>query len=344
MKIAVLSDTQYGSHLDYVPFLELNRRFFREIFWPELQKRGIKVVVHLGDLLERRTYVNYRTATYLKEDVFDVLVSGGYHFHWIFGNHDIFYREATGINAARILAPNSIHTYNRATNVRFGECNILFVPWIVEENRDYSMQTIRQSPATVVFGHLELQGFQLDKYQTCQSGIDASIFHRFELVLTGHFHHRSIRDRIYYVGSHAEFTWSDYGDKHGFHIFDTDTRDVEFIENPFTVFKELVYDGTSTPLSQEELQGKIVRVVVKSKHDPENYSNFMRTVEEAKPLEVDALDTYLVANLSSSEVVSEAKSTSNIILEYVDASSPPVNKEKLKAVISDLYAQAQANT
>ena len=38
--------------------------------------------------------------------------------------------------------------------------------------------------------------------------------------------------------------WSDYNCPKGFHIFDTDTRELERIENPLPIFKKLSYDDT----------------------------------------------------------------------------------------------------
>lgn len=341
MKLAIISDTQYGSRQDYIPFLELNRKFFHEVFWPYLKQHDIKIIVHLGDLVERRRYINYLTATYLKEDFFDPLIAGGYHLHWLLGNHDIFYRETTEINAANILSPSCIYTYDRATNVTFYGCNILFIPWILKENYDYTLQLIRETEAPVAFGHLELQGFQLNQYEIAKTGLSSDILDKFDLVLTGHYHHRSIKKNIYYVGSHAEFTWSDYGDKHGFHVFDTETHDVEFIENPYTIFKKIIFDGQTMPENPEEFAGKIVKVVVQSKQNQDAYHTFMNQLEAVQPLELTTIDAYLNANLTDENIVSDAKDTKTIIMEYVDGVDTQVNKEKLKGFMEGLFKQAQ---
>lgn len=341
IQIAVISDTQYGSRQDYVPFLELNRKFFRNVFFPELEKRDIKVIVHLGDLLERRKYVNYLTASYLKEDFFDRIIQGGYHLHWIFGNHDIFYRETTEINAANVLAPPHIYKYHKATDVVFDGLPVLFIPWVVKENFDYTMQVIEQSPAQVAFGHLQLQGFQMDQHNIAKVGLSPSILEKFELVLTGHFHHRSIKKDIYYVGSHAEFTWADYGDQHGFHIFDTDHVDVEFVPNPYTIFKKVEFDGKHLLLNPEECRGKLVKVVVQKKDNMEAYNNFIQQIEAAQPLDISIIDTYLNVHLTDENIISDAKETLTIILECTEAADVQVNKPRLKSFMTDLYRQAQ---
>ena len=40
------------------------------IFFPYLEKHNIKTVIHLGDLMDRRKYVSFKTAKNLEKDFF----------------------------------------------------------------------------------------------------------------------------------------------------------------------------------------------------------------------------------------------------------------------------------
>ena len=40
--------------------------------------------------------------------------------------------------------------------------------------------------------------------------------------------------------------WSDYNDVKGFHILDTETREMEFIANPYQMFYRIKYDDSQT--------------------------------------------------------------------------------------------------
>ena len=347
MRLAIISDTQYGTRQDYVPFLELNHKFFTNVFWPYLVKNNIKTIVHLGDLVEKRKQISFMTAEYLRRDFLNPVNAGGYHLHWLLGNHDIYFRETTEINAAGLLNAGKFHIYETATEFVFAGTKVLFVPWICKQNQEKSLKLIGESDAKILLGHLELQGFELNRYSIAKEGMQTTGLGKFDIVLTGHYHHRSIKDNIYYVGSHAEFTWADYGDEHGFHILDTDTRDIEFIKNPYTVFAKIWYNDSKGKVSPpkggfESLNGKIVKVIISSKNDQEQYDWFMTQVENAQPLDIQAVDDHLNMDLTDDEaIIEETKDTLSIIRNYIKQANNIVPVEKLDNLIVDLYNKAQ---
>ena len=93
------------------------------------------------------------------------------------------------------------------------------------------MKKIESTDAQVLMGHLEVKRFTMYKgFTNFDHGLDRKVFGKFDRAFSGHFHHKSTQDNITYLGSpHYQMTWSDYGDKRGFHIFDTETREIEFI-------------------------------------------------------------------------------------------------------------------
>ena len=59
MKIAVLNDTHWGARNDSPAFVNYFNRFYDEIFFPYLQENNIKTVIHLGDVVDRRKFINF---------------------------------------------------------------------------------------------------------------------------------------------------------------------------------------------------------------------------------------------------------------------------------------------
>jgi DNA repair exonuclease SbcCD nuclease subunit len=108
---------------------------------------------------------------------------------------------------------------------------IFMMPWICTDNYNQSMEAIKTTDAQVLFGHFEIAGFQMYKGHENDEGFDPKIFEKFDLVCSGHFHHRSSNGNINYLGNPYELTWADFEDPRGFHIFDTSTRELDFIPN-----------------------------------------------------------------------------------------------------------------
>ena len=62
MKIALLNDTHFGCRNDSPAFIEYQNRFYDEQFFPYLIKNNINTLIHLGDVVDRRKFINFNTA------------------------------------------------------------------------------------------------------------------------------------------------------------------------------------------------------------------------------------------------------------------------------------------
>ena len=105
----------------------------------------------------------------------------------------------------------------------------------------------------------------------------------------------------------------------GFHIFDTDTRELEFVPNPNTIFEKLMYNDTETNYDNfdiSSLHNKFVKLIVVSKKNNEMFDRLLDklynkiTVHELKILE-DYSD--LNANLVSDDVVDGTEDTMTLV-------------------------------
>ena len=233
MKIAIITDTHFGARNDNVNFNEYFYQFYEGVFFPYLQQNNIKTCIHLGDCFDRRKYVSYRTAKDFRERFllpFNVL---GIDLHMLVGNHDIYYKNTSQVNSLTELIGDkhkNIHIYEDATEVDFGGLPVLLMPWINQTNEIYAEGMIDETRADVCMGHLEINGFQMNKNVIISSGgREKEFFRKFDTVMSGHFHHKSDDGHIYYLGTPYELYWNDWEDKKGFHIYDTETRELERI-------------------------------------------------------------------------------------------------------------------
>ena len=115
-----------------------------------------------------------------------------------------------------------------------------FLPWINSENYEQFMQYIEECSGAMI-AHLEVEGFSMFKGMTSQSGLDPDIFKNYDIVFSGHYHTRSKKKNIQYVGAPYEMCWSDADDPRGFAVFDTETNDYFFVDNPNRIFHKIKY-------------------------------------------------------------------------------------------------------
>ena len=346
MKIALITDTHWGVRNDNAIFMDNSKKFLNDIFFPYCKTYNIKELVHLGDLVDRRKYININTAKRLREDFLDPLMAFD-NVHIIAGNHDTYFKNTNEVNALRELLPSYPYTiYDKfPKEVEFDNTIVLMTPWICDDNRKLSLEKFKSTPSQIIMGHLELSGFEMYKGSMVSHGDDRRIFERFDTVLSGHYHHRSSDGSIHYLGNHGEFTWSDYDDRKGFHVLDTETRDLTFIENPYRIFDKVWYDDlTRNPdeIDTDSYKSKIIKVIVTNKTNPYKFDLFINKLEKSGVIDMQIVDDHLnLALEDDTNIINEAESTIDIFKHHIDQINiANLDKKRLENTIVDLYNEA----
>lgn len=347
-KIAFITDTHWGCRNDSVIFARHISRFYSEIFFPYIDDHGIDAIIHLGDIVDRRKYINYVTAKALHKDFIEPIQDRGLNLHAIIGNHDTYFKNTNEINSMDVLygKGSSINYYSSPTEIDIDDCLIALVPWICTSNSEESFKFIRETRAQVLLGHLELAGFEMYKGSSSDNGYDPLIFSRFDVVCSGHFHHKSNKGNVHYLGAPYEMTWSDYDDPRGFHIFDTRSRSLEFIKNPNNIFIKLFYDDTDISLHDvietdfSRLKDCVVKVIIKNKNNPHIFDVYIEQVEKAGVADLQIVEDHLNLNLElEDDILNEAEDTLSILNRCVSQMSKDDHKD-LQKLIQSLYAEA----
>src|SRR5690606_15484591 len=123
-------------------------------------------------------------------------------FHVVIGNHDTFHRNSNRVNSPELLLSgyDTIKVYSSPQNVKIGDLDFAFLPWICSENYEESMEFINSTKSQVLMGHLELKGFEMYRGSVNEHGMASSVFDKFDEVYSGHFHTRSKKGNITYLG------------------------------------------------------------------------------------------------------------------------------------------------
>ena len=347
MKIALITDTHFGARNDNLNFNEYFYKFYDELFFPYLRENNITNVIHLGDVMDRRKYISYRIAKDFRERFLDQF--DGIQFHMLVGNHDTFYKNTNDVNSLQELVDgkyNNIKVYPAATEVDFDECKILFVPWINVNNMTLTIKMLKTSSAQICMGHLELSGFEMQKGMVMDHGWDKEEFSRFDTVMSGHYHHKSDDGQVFYLGTPYEIYWNDWDDPKGFHVFDTETRELERIVNPHKIFSKIYYDDSTMSYDNHDIsqyKDKYVKLVVVNKKDLYQFDKFVDKLLQADCHDVKIVEDFsdLDASNVSDDIVENTQDTMTLLELYIDDLSVDLSKDRLKNTTRELYIEAQ---
>jgi hypothetical protein len=346
MKIAILNDTHFGVRNDSPAFIKYQNRFYDELFFPYLKENNIKTLIHLGDVVDRRKFINHNTAHNFKNHFWNKLEEDGIDTHIIIGNHDTYYKNTNEVNALQNLEINkNSKVYTQTTEVEFDNLPILFIPWICDDNEVESVEKIKNSTSPIAMGHLEVKGFEMHNGHFNDHGQEKSMFKRFEKVLSGHFHKKSDDGQIYYMGTQYEMTWSDYNCPKGFHIFDTDTRDLTRVSNNIKMFKKIIYDDKQTNYNEFDITPYdecFVKLIISQKTDNDMFNNLMdKLYNQINVHSVDVIEDMSDVNVSvKQDIIEQGEDTLTFLGNYIDQTNTDLDKQKLKAFAKELYSEA----
>ena len=347
MKIALITDQHVGIRNDNLVLHDHFEKFYSQCFFPYIDEHQIDTIISLGDIFDRRKFINFDSLSRARSYWFDEVEKRNIDSHYILGNHDVYFKSTNRINSPDLLLRDySLKVYEEPENVMFDGCEILMLPWINNENYERSMEAINQSNASCVMAHLELQGFEMYRGAVNEHGLSHKTFTKFDCVFTGHFHHKSSKDNVHYLGSPYEMTWSDYNDPKGFHIFDTVTKELTFVENPFTIFHKVFYDDAEKndkdilSLDYSHIQDAYVKVVVKNKDNPYLFDLFIDKLNSHDPNNLQVVeDNFNLQIEDESDIIDEAEDTVTIINKYIENLSLD-NPKKMEQLFFDLYSEA----
>ena len=343
MKIAIITDQHLDGRKGSLPFWNYWQKFYDEIFFPTLERESITTVFDLGDTFDNRKSVDFNTLNRIKTNYFDRLEK--YDVHMILGNHTTYYKNTSKINSPELLLEtyNNISIYKDVQELNIGGKKFLMLPWINSDNKEMSLQTVADSNASIICGHLEINGFEVTPgMRFDHGGLDMSVFKDYDRVWSGHFHHRSKVGNIQYLGNPYQMFWNDYKDQRGFHIYDTETDRLRFIKNPFEIFQKVYYNDLDNDYSNFDVdlfKDNFVKIIVEEKRSYTQFEEFVEKLYRTGVHDVKIVET-LVDIDAVDDVDLDIKDTLTLLSEYIDEIDLSVDKTDLKKLMQSLYIES----
>jgi DNA repair exonuclease SbcCD nuclease subunit len=344
-KIVFLGDTHFGVRGDSLKFHAYMKKFYHEVLFPYMQENNIKVIYQLGDLFDRRKFINFNTLAECKEYFFDELKARGIQLITLLGNHDIFWKESLSVNAQSLILGeyDNITIIDKPTRMHEDNASIDLIPWICKENEDEVSEFVNNSKSDLCVGHFEFAGFPMYKGMVSEHGISKDAFAKYERVLSGHYHTRSKEENIEYIGTPYEMTWQDAYDPKGFAVFDTETRQLQLIDNPLTIHEKIMYDDKEKDpidLKNINIKDKYVKLVVVNKTDLYKFDRFVTQLYTKEAHEIKIIEDMSEFTEGSIDSDINLEDTLSILGDYIDSVETEGNKEDIKTFVKSLYIEA----
>lgn len=345
MKIALLGDTHFGVRNDARHFHEYYEKFYSEVFFPYLEEHGIDTIIQLGDLFDRRKYINFLSLAESRRYFFDECKNRNIRLHALIGNHDIFWRNSLEINSPDLLLRDydNITLWAKHGTLELDGAVFDMIPWMCNENENEIREFVSKSTSPYCVGHFELVGYYMQRGQVSHEGYEDVFLKNYDQVYSGHYHSRSasVDGKIAYLGTPYELFWSDYKDQKGFGVFDTQSKVFKFVTNQNRMFHKLTYDDTKE-LNEDfsNLKNKYIKIVVVQKTNPQKFDTFMDDIYKMNPIDVTIVEDVNEMVNNEEDVVDQAQDTLTILSNYIDQQTIQVEPQKLKTVMRELYLEA----
>ncbi len=294
----------------------------------------IKQIIILGDLLHNRESININDLCALTDFLEETDKKWGQKITTFPGNHDMFMKNSWEVNSLRPLS-RYIDCIFEASNFMMGGCRFWVLPFIHYESEymnELKKIEVDYKEGDVLLTHIGVKSAILNTCFLLQSwSVVDFTDSKFDRVYTGHFHcTQRVGRNVWYPGSPIPFKFDEGDVDHGFFVFDTDTREHEFVsiwggkndENKPPQF--LTLDEKSyLKKSQADLKGNIIRIALTSDHTHNQMLDIRLKLENLGAKEVRWMQ---IASKDDSVKIDVAKqnaaSASELFKRYLTADEP----------------------
>jgi len=342
MKAVIINDTHFGYKADSAVVLDYFLSFCEGQLFPYMKENNIKTLFHLGDVFDRRKYINFKTLNEVRMRFFEPLQEMGVKCIAICGNHDTYFKNNNNVNSLEEVVSRygNWEIYSKPEEIQTSAGCVALVPWISPELEEETAKFLSTTTCSVLFGHLELCGFQSIRGVFIEQGYDPKHFDKFEYVLTGHYHVKSSRENVHYLGTQYQMAFSDVKEEKGFHVFDFVERSLTFIENPKKLFYTLDYNEDITEnLDYSKYKDCYVKVFIKKRTKAQAFEKYIDKFYDAGVLEL-AVTEEVNANPDVIAVDVHKDTLELLHEEIATINEKSVDKNVLANIINTAYNSA----
>lgn len=355
-KVLIINDSHFGFKNSSQAIFDYQYEFLHKTLFPYCKRHNISQILHLGDLFDNRKYITVKTLNFVRINFLEELRKRNIKMDIIPGNHDVLFNNTNGLcSLVEILSAYSdiVSLYMKPTIVKYNTIKVGLVPWITKDNQDECYEFIEKAKCDILAGHFEIAGFKYIANSSIKShGISTKIFERYDHVLSGHYHTKSQRENITYLGTQFQFNWGDVEDRKFFHVLDTTSREIAPVENRRKIFSRLFYDDSKYKTIEDIVKAnhirnlekktanRYVRIIVQKKTDYFLFDQLLKQINDFNPHHLSIVENYTLPDITSEEEEALIEDTGELIDSYIDDIETDLDKDRLKKLMHELYAEA----
>ena len=356
MKIAIITDTHLDARQSSPIFLQYMKDYYREVFFPKLRKEGIDTIIHLGDFTDNRNHISLAANQFMIEYFGNVLKENNMKMYICLGNHDLAFRNTSSVHSLTPLQysfPENIEIVTYTKHLELGGQKFVLCGWLNQETTpsfENMLKNTKDKSESILCGHFEFAGAKHYKNsQLTEHGLAQEDFSDWQDVWSGHFHHKNRTGNVLYMGSLFYLNWQDYADDRGFHIYDTETKNLDYYKNPYCLFFEYVYDEFGEP-DFSQFKDKFVRIVKNEISSDAKFLDFLSKVQKSGPIKLDVIDNNMKFKVSADDgkdfdvQEKNVKELDEYFNEYLDTVYNDLDKkDEVKEILNKLFKVASDN-
>lgn len=339
-KIACISDIHLGVHQDSQTWHNIALTYANWLR-STLIERNIKDIIIAGDVFHNRHEIGVNTI-HAAYRFFDILKD--FNIVAITGNHDCFYKDKSDVNSISILSNSNVVVYQELHNLNVNGKSFAFCPW------GTAVESIPKSD--VVVGHFEITNFKMNHHKVCDHGLATeSLLDKAKLIISGHFHYREHRKysngkSILYLGSPHELDFGDRDQVKGISILDTDTLEIDFIENTISPKHKKIpvsklVDGSIKDVDKL-VTGNIISLYVDTKVSTQNVDLIINKFSQYKPLQLRTDFNFTEeSQVNTEDLESLSFDIETALQEFINLLTTDVNKKDILEKCLELYKISQ---
>ena len=225
--VLFLTDEHMGCSNGNKLVFEEQMRFYEQQLFPYILQNNISHVVSLGDITDKREYIDLYILQELKQRMFGWFEKNKVNIKYLLGNHSCYHKNTTSHNFfVENFNEYKYCTYiDTPTTFYIGKYTFYAIPWVTGK-----LSEVELKPADICLTHSDMKGMRFTKGIDSKAGFDVDSFAQYHYVLNGHMHIQSRHKNVINIGNPYQKDFGDFLEPKGFFVL-KDNFELEFVEN-----------------------------------------------------------------------------------------------------------------